>query len=183
LLIPRSAAFRTWLTTPQHGPVRLLQIPTNRRQPGENRSTMPRPGARSSQDPVRYYCRCALLSAERLILCATQPGRKTSRRRPRTLISNSPHLWAARMACPMRVARTYRKTPPRDRAANTAGSRSLAAGHCFHHRKCSVPSLLLFVSRGGPPSLGFLTGRIAVQHWARRALNRYLRARPIGACA
>ena len=70
LLIPRSAAFRTWLTTPQHGPVRLSQIPANRRQPGANRSIMSRPGARSSPDPVRYNCLCALLSAERLILCA-----------------------------------------------------------------------------------------------------------------
>ena len=119
-------------------------------------------------------------SAERLILCAPQPGRKTSPRRPRTLISNSLHLWAARMACPMRVVRTCRKTPPRGRAANNVGSRSLAAGQRCYHRKCSVPSLLW---RGGPPSSGLPTGRIAVQHWVRRALNKHLRARQIGACA
>jgi hypothetical protein len=111
--------------------------------------------------------------------CATQPGRKTSPPRRQTLISNS-HLWAARMACPMRVVRTCRKTPRQDQAANTAGSRSLAAvQHC--RRNCSVPSLLL---PGGPPSnSGSPIGRTAVPHAARRVLNRPLRAHPIGACA
>lgn len=177
----RSAAFRTWLTSLQHRPVRLFQITINRKHSEAHRQQA-RPGEKSSQYPVRYRLCGAPASAH---LCLRpQPGRKTSppRLQPLNIIMN-PHLRVARM----RVVQTCRKTPRQGQAASTAGSRSPVAARCYGRTR-SVPNLLRLLltdSRGGRPSVsGFHTGRIVVHHLARRALNDgAVRVHSIVACA
>jgi hypothetical protein len=166
---PHTAALpvqvRSWLTTLQHWPARLclFQITISLRQFGLN-GQVPRPGAKSLQDPVRLLLfdssvSCLVLTSR---CFAAQLGQKMNLPRPQTLIMNL-HLREARMAHPMRIALTRRKTPRQDQVANIAGSHSLVAAQCFHRRKCLGLSLLLHDSRGGPPSvLGFTIGTIAV---------------------
>lgn len=122
-------------------------------------------------------CHCSFLCV------LPQPGRKTSLPRPQPLISMNPHLRVARM----RVVLTCRKTPRRDQVANTAGSRSPVVARCYGRTRSvlNLLRLLLTDSRGGPPSVsGSHTGRIAVQHLARRVPNNgAVRAHSIVACA
>lgn len=82
--------------------------------------------------------------------CLPQHGRRTSLPHLQTLIMNSHHR-VVHMACPMHVFLTLRRHTPRDRVANIAGSRSLAAFRCSH-RNCSALILLPPDSRRGPPS-------------------------------
>jgi hypothetical protein len=169
---PHTAALpvqvRSWLTTLQHWPARLclFQITISLRQFGLN-GQVPRPGAKSLQDPVRLLLfdssvSCLVLTSR---CFAAQLGQKMNLPRPQTLIMNF-HLRGARMAHPTHIALTCRNTPrqeSQDQVGNTAGSHSLAAAQCYHRRKCLGLNLLLHDSRGGLPSvLGFTTGTTAV---------------------